>query len=130
MPDPGFAEVVSVLNAILRVLETHQPHDKPRNPLKSADRARLGELLPAVHAAWGGSAWAVADLWDAPIPTGRDALRLALGENTPNANMVLGRLFARAVDRDVDGFVVRRSVRTRDGQTWACESKVLTVTMK
>ncbi|MBI3041561.1 MAG: hypothetical protein HYY78_01890 [Betaproteobacteria bacterium] len=121
-PMPADADLLALLIRIDakldRLLEAVEGGRTPARSLRHEDRAAMAKILPVLSANFSGSfgTWELIDAAMQPDALGAN-LRLVLGGRGAR---VLGKLFQRAQDQDVDGFRLRRAGQDGNGALWEC----------
>lgn len=96
-------EMLEVLREIRDLLRRSLEQARPaRGILSRSDRARLSRLLPAIAGAYGSERFTARDLFEADAAP---AVRLVVRGLNPRR---VGRLFQRADQQAVDGYLVQR----------------------
>jgi hypothetical protein len=85
--------------------------ERGRAPICRADHDALARILPAVAGVFGSNLVAVRELFEHEAP----GLRVVLRGRSSRA---VGRLFARAVGQDVNGYIVERVSVERHAALW------------
>jgi hypothetical protein len=131
MPEPPLADAlaelvreVRELRADVRAVLAGRPQRK-RPTLEGRDRGALAALVPAIHAAIGGTIFCAVDL--AALATLPDRARLAAALapvlRATGGLRPLGRLLARGAGHDFRGLRLRRVGDARDGACWLIETR-------